>query len=1399
MTGTTATDTVSPLLSDLARAGVRLRLVDDRIEVSAPRGRLTGELRERISRHRSGLIARLRGAQESGPAAVDLPTIVPDPDALYEPFPLTDLQQSFLIGGREGFEYHVRPHQYLEFDFDELDPVRFAGALNTVLRRHRRSLVVIRDDMRLQTVRDPAQVTVTVTDLRGLPPDEADRRLSRIRRARERQEPEHHRWPWIEPHLSIYGDGRARLHYNNNNIFTDAPSGAGLIADALRCYRHPDLDLPELELSFRDCALALAALEASPLGRESERYWLARSAGWPGPPDLPLVPSNDHHGRSMLHRRELSLPAPQWAALKGRAEAYGVTPTNALLGAHVEVLAGWSGSRHFLLNNMISHRPIPLHPQMSHVLGNFAALYPLEVDWRPREPFRARVQRLQRQVMADVAHSYCSGTKVLQVLSRARRTPGRAVCPYAVGSALFVGPTDRPFYSTLETPQALLDTEFWELPDGSLLVIWDVIDAMFPPGLITDMFAGYATIVERLASDEAAWHQQAFALLSEPQRERRAALNRSDRPVVDGLLHDPLHRWAASHPDRPAVLTAQGSVSYRELRRRSLRLAELLRDGGVRPGDRVAVVLPKGQHQVVGVLAVLCCAGAYVPIDPSWPQQRIRLLLADTGAAAVVSTASLAGRLAALTEVPVAVVDGAAAGRAPAGPALPRARPDDLAYIIYTSGSTGAPKGAMLDHRGPLNTISDLNRRFGIGADDRVFGVSSLCFDLSVYDIFGTLAAGGTLVLPAAGQADPASYLDQLASACVTVWNSVPAVMQLAVEAAEAAGVRLPSLRTVLLSGDWIPVGLPDRIRRIAAGARVVGLGGATEASIWSIAYPIDEVDPSWPSIPYGRPLANQTWHVLDEYGRDVPTWVPGELYIGGVGLARGYWADPERTAAAFVTHPHTGARLYRTGDLGRYLPGGDIEFLGRADLQVKIQGYRVEPGEVEHALLTHPEVGQAAVTARRSGSGRQLVAAVVPAGAGAALDPAALRSYLRERLPEYLVPSHVAVLAELPLTGNGKVDRRALAAPGGSDQDGKPSYVAARTPTEATLVSVWESILATGPIGTEDDFFDLGGQSFAALRVVASAGERLGRRVPVGVLLERRTIAGLAAWLDSPQRAWSPLTRLGGAGTDQPWFLVHPAGGTVACYRGLAERLGGPVYGLQAPGPASGHEALDEVPAFAELYLRALVQAQPGGPYRLGGWSSGAVIAAEMTAQLERRGAPVELLLVIDAPAPVAPRQVSEVDLVLWFLEDLGLGLDPNRVGAGARAELAALAGRDRLRRALALLPAQGVPDAGLDHRELADTFAVFRGVVVGCNHYRASRLATDLTVVQAARPVVAEFADHPGAGRADWGWAQVTDGRVAASVLPGTHHTLLTDPATVAAIASAVGGHRRQEEDDR
>jgi amino acid adenylation domain-containing protein len=534
--------------------------------------------------------------------------------------------------------------------------------------------------------------------------------------------------------------------------------------------------------------------------------------------------------------------------------------------------------------------------------------------------------------------------------------------------------------------------------------------------------------------------------------------------------------------------------------------------------------MDKGWEQVVAVLGVLVSGAAYLPIDPALPTERLWYLLENGQVELALTQPWLDESL----EWPAGVqrlrVEDAAWAGVDEGPLAAVQGPQDLAYVIFTSGSTGQPKGVMIDHRGAVNTILDINRRFGVGPEDRVLALSALNFDLSVYDIFGLLAAGGLVVMPDAGTTrDPAHWAEWLRREQVTLWDTVPALMEMLVEHVGGRGEALPaSLRLALLSGDWVPLTLPERIEALASGeVQVISLGGATEASIWSILYPIERVEPTWKSIPYGRPMVNQRFHVLNEWLSPCPVWTPGQLYIGGLGLAQGYWRDEAKTQASFFCHPRTGERLYRTGDLGRYLPDGNIEFLGREDLQVKVRGHRIELGEIEAALEQHPGVQNGVVVAVGEPRGdKYLVAYVVPEGKENGPTAADIRGYLKEKLPEYMVPPAFVFLDELPLTSNGKVNRKALPAPDQVRLEQERPFEAPRNPLEEVLVGICSELLGVEQVGIHDNFFELGGNSLLA----ASLASRILNTFQVELLLpslfEMPTVAGLAQAIEEALQA---------------------------------------------------------------------------------------------------------------------------------------------------------------------------------------------------------------------------------------------------------------------------------------
>lgn len=596
------------------------------------------------------------------------------------------------------------------------------------------------------------------------------------------------------------------------------------------------------------------------------------------------------------------------------------------------------------------------------------------------------------------------------------------------------------------------------------------------------------------------------------------------------LLQDLFAEQAALRPEQPAIVSTGKTLTYGELFRRANRLARRLRQLGVKPNTLVAVVMEKGWQQPLAVMAIVQAGAAYLPIDADLPSERLRYLLENGEVEVVLTQSWLEARLVWPANVRRLCVDREEFAELSDAPLESVQTPDDLAYVIYTSGSTGQPKGVMIAHRGVVNSVLATNRRFGIGPDDRAIAVTALHHDMSVYDIFGILAAGGTLVMPdAEGRKDPAHWSQLMLTYGVTIWNSVPAMMEMLLEYAdERAGVIPEALRWAFLGGDWISVTLPARLRRLVDAVRVVSVGGPTETTLWNIWYVVEEVNPQWKSIPYGRPIARTKYYVMSETLEECPTMAAGEMCCAGIGLAKGYWRDREKTDAKFVTHPRTGERIYRTGDMGRYLADGNLEFLGRLDHQVKINGQRIELEEIEAVLQQHPKVRAAVVVAAgEAQSKKQLVAYVVPASCDAAASSGLWRDYLLSRLPEYMVPTRFVMLDRLPLTANGKVDRRALPSITGVRPELGTRFVEPQTELERTLTGIWQELLQIDKVGVADNFFDLGAQSLHIVQAHRRLQSATNLNLKIVAFFQFPTITSLCTHLTSLVSETSSFSRV--------------------------------------------------------------------------------------------------------------------------------------------------------------------------------------------------------------------------------------------------------------------------------
>ncbi|MEW2219649.1 amino acid adenylation domain-containing protein [Streptomyces sp. NPDC006990] len=1060
------------------------------------------------------------------------PVVATDPDHAHEPFPLTDVQAAYHTGRDPRFTLGgVGTWHYTEFDGTDVDLDRLERAWNTLVRRHGMLRAVVAEGHQ-RVLPDVPPLRIAVADL---PAGDATEALADLRARLSQQVRDPARWPLFAVEAVRYQDGgtgtpRTRIGVGLDYLVLDALSITTLYAELNALYADPGHTLPPVDVTFRDY---LTGLPADPDSAERARaHWQARLSELPPPPPLPLDRDPATLDGPVFTRRRLSLPAEDWQAVKRDAARHGLTPSTVLLALYAEVLAVWSGTDALTVTLTLFNRR-DVHPHIHRVLGDFTSLS-LAGYRRDGATWLAAAGALQRRQAEDLDHLNVPIDWLLREFGRRTGTVD-AAAPVVFTSAIGVGDatlagtgTGLPdkVWGISQSPQVCLDNQVTE-ESGSLVVTWDAVEDLFPEGVLDAMFDAYAGLLRYAVAGD--WDAPLPDLLPASHHERRAAAagEAALEPVVPRPLHEAFFLHAEATPDRTALVTTAGEkVTYGTLADQALRTAAALGDAGVVPGELVAVTVPKGPEQIAAVLGVLAAGAAYVPLSLEQPVARVERIHATAGFRAVVGDWPPAGRAAPRV---LSVTD--TRDHEPL-PAPAKVLPEALAYTIFTSGSTGEPKGVQITHAAAWNTIADINTRHGIAADDRVFALSALDFDLSVYDVFGLLGAGGSLLLPSEDQCrEPARWPSLLDRFGVTVWNSVPALLDLLLDADEQEApevperARLVGLRTALVSGDWIGLDLPGRLRERTLGrCAFVAMGGATEAAIWSNTLTVDEPDPRWVSIPYGRPLTGQRYRVVDRYGRDCPDWTPGELWIGGEGLAVGYLADPDRTAEKFVEHE--GRRWYRTGDLGRFRGDGLIEFLGRLDSQLKIAGHRIEAGEIEAALESHPGVARAAVVAVGERTAKRLAAFAVPneptphaERAGLVVEAAAwdadltesLFAHLAERVPVYAIPSRIQLLPALPLTANGKVDRGALAAMVGPDT----TPAEAEPPlgeTETAVAGLWSEYLPRWTPDRTANFFAAGGDSLTALRLLTAIERRLGAAVPVRRFFAAPTVAALAA-----------------------------------------------------------------------------------------------------------------------------------------------------------------------------------------------------------------------------------------------------------------------------------------------
>ena len=925
------------IIGRLSAKGVKLWTEEDKIKFRAANGILKKEDMAELKEYKQEIIDVLNGMKGRI-------RIIEDPEHRFEPFLLTDVQQSYLMGRKNLFDYGgVACHIYLQLDYEHIDVKRAEDIWNRLIVHHEMLRTVIHEEGYQQIMEKAPHFTVT---------DYGSTDRNEVMKKMGHSSYKVGSWPYFSVGVTNY-ENSAVMHFSIEFIIADWTSIWLLLLQFEGLYFGTISELPEISVSFRDYVIAERELKAGAAYENDRKYWLDKIETFPECPHIDTK-KYDPDSKAEFERRFLQFTPEQWAKIKKAAVNCSVTPTALMLTAYASVLERYSENKRFAINLTILGRQ-DCHRDIGKVVGDFTSLNMLEVDFENTSDFTSTAQKASRELFEDLDHSLYSGVSFMREVSR-RKGADAAFMPYVFTSA--IGLLNSMNAQSLkgmvtgtgisQTPQVFIDCQVMD-GDFGMQVNWDVRKNVFDEKMLDDMFMLFSEILMKIAEDESAEHAVRYDYPAYQEELYRKA-NDTDCKLPEHLLHSEVISSAEKYPDKTAVIAGAEKYSYADLMKIAGRICSALDKNGVKQGDRVGIAAKKSVYQPAGAIAVLAAGAVYVPVSVEQGANRIKKIIDKADIKYIIT---LKGDT---TDYPdgISVIYADELNEEGMLPDTEKASAEDLAYIIFTSGSTGEPKGVAVSHQAAVNTIEDINRRYAVGPDDSVLGVSQLTFDLSVYDIFGLLSVGGMLVYPEDSRKKEPQYLAELLSVNkVTVWNSVPSLLNMITVYLdhESEIPDISSLRLVMLSGDWIPLGLPDKLHEYSANAQVVSLGGATEAAIWSIYHDYNGLSEGFASIPYGYPLANQQFCILDSKKRTCPVGVKGDIYILGKGLAEGYYNDTEKTEKQFIKHPVSGERMYMTGDVGKYHYNGEIEFLGRSDSQIKLNGHRIELGEIESAV----------------------------------------------------------------------------------------------------------------------------------------------------------------------------------------------------------------------------------------------------------------------------------------------------------------------------------------------------------------------------------------------------------------------------------------------------------------
>jgi len=1124
------------------------------------------------------------------------------------------------------------------------------AALNQLLSRHEslRTRFISPDGVPSQIVDPPQALRLSPERIAGVGTSRAEAELEKLLAQEAARVFDLASGPLVRAMLLATAEDEHVLVVTMHHIVSDGWSVGVLMRELGQAYRALLADgppLPALPVQYPDFAIWQREWLS---GAELERqlvYWRQRLSGAPATVSLPTDRLRPAVQSLRGARASFVLPEALAVALTAAARAEQVTLFMLLLAAFMLLLRRYSGQEDLVVGTLIANRT---EPETEGLIGFFVNMLALRTDLSGDPSFRELLRRVRDTALGAYAHQALPFEKVVEALQ-----PSRDLAYHPIFQVMLVlqntanQPLELPDVAVSEIPIPRETTHFDLLvslsrtPQGLAATI-DYSSDLFDEPTIARLFAHFQNLLTAAVRAPQARISD-LSVLSEAERDMilrdwndTAVPYPRDSPFPD-LFAEQVRR----RPEAVAASCGERSLTYAQLDRLSTGLAHRLAQASVGPETVVGVALERGIELLAALIAIMKCGGVYLPLDPGYAQDRLDTILRQAEPRCVIADAAsepaiqraLARRSEILLPTDWSARDLAAGAFAPGGPLSPRA----LAYIIFTSGSTGAPKGAAVESRGMINHLHAKIRDLALTERDILAQTASQCFDISIWQFLAPLLVGGAVCIYGEDlKLDPAALMKALAEDGVTIFQPVPSLLRALLEQPpDPAGEGLPRMRWIVPTGEELPRDLVRLWFERYPAIGMINAYGPTECSDDVTHHVMRSAGPANEPISIGRPVANTRAYVLDRRFEPLPIGVPGELFIAGDGVGRGYWRQPGLTAECFVPNPFgEGERLYRTGDLARWKAGGTLEFLGRSDHQVKIRGYRIELGEIEAALIAHEGVRSAVVVALGDGAGKRLVA-YIARRPDAPPDEAALRNFLAQRLPDYMVPSAFVILDKLPVTANGKVDRKALPAP--NAERTCTAYTAPSSREETALAALWAEVLRVPKVGLDDNFFDLGGHSLLIMQIVARGAQK-GIRLDARDFFTRPTIRQQVAGASSAPERLRParhgLVRLS-EGTGTPFFLVHPISGQVGCYADLARNLGNRVViGIEAQGIADHLPPLSDIPAMASRVLE-LLRSSAVPVHAIGGWSFGALVAFEAARHLLQTEGKTPRVVMVDPPAP--------------------------------------------------------------------------------------------------------------------------------------------------------------------